>query len=226
VAQSESTCWSVIQAAAAGSARDRAEFARRYGPVIRAYLMARWRSSQSQQQLDDAIQEVFVECFKAGGILERAAPGRGDFRAFLFVAVRNVALRLERARARQREQPPGTLNLEDIADDDPGPASAFERAWAAALFREAGRLQKERARTAGEAALRRVDLLRLRFQERLPIREIAKRWGMDAAVLHHEFARARQEFKAALIEVIAFHRPDAAVDLEAACADLLASLRK
>ncbi len=207
MAHSESTCWTIIQAAAAGNARKRAEFARRYGPVVRAYLLARWRSSQSQQPLDDAIQEVFVECFKAGGVLERADPDRGDFRAFLFGAVRNVALRLERARARQREQPPGTRNLEDVADDDPGPASAFERAWATALFREAGRVQEAHARIAGEAACRRVELLRLRFQESLPIREIAQRRGIDAAALHHEYARARQEFKAALMEVVAFHHP-------------------
>jgi RNA polymerase sigma factor (sigma-70 family) len=224
VAQSESTCWTVIQAAAAGSAGDRAEFARRYGPVVRAYLMARWRSLQFQQELDDAIQEVFVECFKAGGVLERADKGRGDFRAFLFGAVRHVALRLERTRARQREQLPGPGNLQDVADDDPGPARAFERAWATALFREAGLLQAEKARMSGEAARRRVELLRLRFQESLPIRDIAQRWGMGAAALHREYARARQEFKAALMEVLAFHHPGAA-DVEQACADLLVSLR-
>jgi RNA polymerase sigma factor (sigma-70 family) len=207
VAQSESTCWTVIQAAAAGSARERAEFARRYARVVRAYLMARCRSPQSQQELDDAIQEVFVECFKAGGVLERADPDRGDFRAFLFGAVRNVALRLDRVRARQREQPHDKFDLDDVADDDPGPARAFERAWATALFREAGRLQEEKAQITGEAARRRVELLRLRFQESLPIREIARRWGVDAAALHHEYARARQEFKAALMEVVAFHNP-------------------
>jgi RNA polymerase sigma factor (sigma-70 family) len=224
VAQSESTCWTVIQAAAAGSARERAVFARRYGPVVRAYLMARCRSPQSQHELDDATQEVFVECFKAGGVLQRADPDRGDFRAFLFGAVRNVALRLDRARARQREQPPDKLDLDDVADDDPSPSRAFERAWATALFREAGRLQEEKAKIIGAAARRRAELLRLRFQESLPIRNIARRWGVDAASLHHEYARARQEFKAALMEVVAFHHPGAA-DVEEACADLLLSLR-
>ena len=35
---SESTCWSLIHGAAAGDADDRAGFARRYAPVVRAYL--------------------------------------------------------------------------------------------------------------------------------------------------------------------------------------------
>jgi RNA polymerase sigma factor (sigma-70 family) len=221
VAQPESTCWTVIAAVAAGSPGGRAEFARRYGPVVRAYLAARWRSCQSQQDLDDAMQEVFVECFKADGVLERADESRGGFRGFLLGAVRNVARRLEGARARRREQP---LSLEDIADDDPGPARAFERAWATALFREAGRLQEEKAQMAGEAAHRRVELLRLRFHDRLPIREIARRWGTDPAVVHHEYARARREFKAALMEVIAFHHAGAPAEIEEACADLLACL--
>ena len=39
---SESTCWTVIRAAAAGSPADREELARRYLGVVRAYLAARW----------------------------------------------------------------------------------------------------------------------------------------------------------------------------------------
>lgn len=41
----ESTGWTVIRAAAAGSPSDREELARRYLGVIRAYLAARWRGS-------------------------------------------------------------------------------------------------------------------------------------------------------------------------------------
>jgi hypothetical protein len=41
MAQPESTCWTVIEAAAAGRAGDREDFARRYAPVVRAYLSSR-----------------------------------------------------------------------------------------------------------------------------------------------------------------------------------------
>jgi hypothetical protein len=68
-------------------------------------------------------------------------------------------------------------------------------------------------------------LLRLRFQDDLPIREIALRWGVEPAALHHEHARARQEFKAALLEVMAFHHPGPATDIEQDLANLAAALR-
>jgi RNA polymerase sigma factor (sigma-70 family) len=228
VAQSETTCWTVIRAAAAGSEDDRAEFARRYGCVVRAFLGSRWRSSPCQHELDDAVQEVFVECLKAGGVLERAERGRpGGFRPFLFGVVRHVALRMERAHGRQRErQAPDNFSVEAVADEDDTPSRAFDRAWATALFREAGRLQAQQAESSGPEACRRVELLRLRFHEGLPIREIARRWGTEAAVLHREYAKARQEFKTALMEVVAFHHAGSAAEVELECANLLTYLGK
>ena len=56
------------------------------------------------------------------------------------------------------------------------------------------------------------------------IREIARRWGADAKALHHEYARARQEFKAALLQVVAFHHPGSPAEVEQECANLLACL--
>jgi hypothetical protein len=61
VPNSESTCWTVIRAAAAGSPADREELARRYFGVAREYLAARWRGRALRDDLDDATQEVFVE---------------------------------------------------------------------------------------------------------------------------------------------------------------------
>jgi RNA polymerase sigma-70 factor (ECF subfamily) len=213
----------MIRAAGAGSPGDRDEFARRYGPVVRAYLAARWRFSPCRQDLDDAVQEVFVECFKQGGILDRADCGRG-FRPFLIGVIRNVARRWEAERGRQRErQAPGDKDLEGVADDEATPTRAFDRAWARALLREAARLLEQHAAT-DEAARKRAELLRLRFHEGLPIREIARRWQADAAVLHHEYARAREEFRAALAEVVAFHRPGTPSEIEQECASLLALL--
>jgi RNA polymerase sigma-70 factor (ECF subfamily) len=72
--------------------------------------------------------------------------------------------------------------------------------------------------------MRRVELLRLRFEENLPIRTIAERWGVDAARLHHAYAMARQEFKAALLEVVAFHHAGSPVELEQEAASLLRAL--
>jgi RNA polymerase sigma-70 factor (ECF subfamily) len=218
----ESTCWTLIRGAAAGLAADRDAFARRYAPVVHAYLAARWRRSPLLSDLDDAAQDVFLACFRAGGALGRADPGRGGFQPFLYGVVRNVALRYEAGRARRREHPPaGAL---EVAAREEELSRVFDRAWAKEVMRQAAERQAERAGERGETAVRRVELLRLRFHEGLSIREIARRWQADPARLHHEYAQARQEFRAALLEVVAFHQPGSAEAVEREAADLLRQL--
>ena len=219
---SESTCWTVIRAAAAGSPADRDELARRY-LVFRAYLAARWRGSPLRDDLDDATQEVFVECFRQGGAVEVAGAGRVPaFRAFLYGVIRNVARRFESRPAVTRRVAAGPVP--DIAADEVSPSRLFDRTWAEAIMAEAARLQRQRAAAGGPEAVRRVELLRLRFEENLPIRAIAERWGADAARLHHAYALARREFRAALLEVVAFHHPGTAAEVEQEAADLLKAL--
>jgi RNA polymerase sigma-70 factor (ECF subfamily) len=216
---SESTCWTVIRAAAAGSPADRDELARRYLTVVRAYLAARWRGSYLRPNLDDAVQEVFVECFRQGGVLEAAAAGRvPGFRAFLYGVVRNVARRFESRPAR------AAAPLPEIAANEESLSRLFERSWAQALMAEAAQLQRRRADEGGPEAVRRVELLRLRFEDNLPIRTIAQRWGVPAADLHHAYALARQEFRAALLEVVAFHHPGSPAEVEQEAASLLQAL--
>ena len=89
---------------------------------------------------------------------------------------------------------------------------------------EAARLQRQRAAEGGPEAVQRVELLRLRFEENLPIRAIAELWGTDAARLHHAYALARQEFKAVLLEVVAFHHPGSRAEVEQEAASLLKAL--
>jgi len=212
----DATCWTLIRDAAGGDPAARERFARAYLPAVRAYLTARWRGRHS---VEDAAQDVFVECFKVGGLLDKADRGHGGFRAFLFSAVRHVAQRYEKP-----ARPVGSLP-DALPADDTGPAAAFDRAWARALLREAARAQEEAATRAGPPAIRRVQLLRLRFHDGLPIREIARLWGEDPARLHHEYATAREEFRAALRGVVAFHNPTAPPgELDRLAAELLGSL--
>src|SRR5215472_656382 len=112
----DSTCWTLLRDAAAGGEAPRSEFAARYAPAVRAYLAARWRGSTLIRELDDTIQDVFIECLRAGGLLDRArADQPGGFRAFLYGAVRNVALRAEARRARRLAREPADRNeLEGI----------------------------------------------------------------------------------------------------------------
>jgi len=226
MADRDSTCWTLLRDAAAGGEAPRAEFAARYAPVVRAYLAARWRGSDRQSELDDAVQDVFVECLRDGGLLERASADRpGGFRAFLYGAVRNVALRVEERRARRLAREAGaSVDVEAIPGHEESLSRVFDRAWAKAVVREAADRQAGLASQRDEAAVRRVELLRLRFHEEMPIREIARLWGTEAAPLHHEYARARQEFLAALRDVIAAHHPGTAGDVDRECAELLALL--
>jgi len=226
MSRDDSTCWTVIQSAADGGEEDRADFACRYAPVVRAYLGARWRESAYLGELDDAVQEVFVECFRRGGVLDKVERERaGGFRAFLYGVVRNVALRVESRRAKRRErQLSSSFDLDRVESDEATLSRVFDRAWFQSILREAATLQAEWARSCDEAAKRRVELLRLRFYDQLPIRTIAERWGLDAATLHKEYARARDEFKKALLEVVAFHHPGSAAEVRKRCDELLASL--
>jgi len=216
---SESTCWTIIRAAAAGSAGDREELARRYLSVVRAYLATRWRGSALQADLDDAVQEVFVEFFRQGGALQAAGAGRvPGFRPFLYGIVRNVARRFESRPAR------ATGPLPDLPADEASLSRLFERSWAQAIMAEAAQRQRRQAAQRGPEAVRRTELLRLRFEEGLPIRTIAERWNVPAAELHHAYALARREFKAALLEVVAFHHPGTPAAVEEEAASLLTAL--
>ncbi len=201
---SDSTRWTVIQRAAAGSAEHRDEFARRYSPVIHAYLQARWRGTPLSGEVEDAAQQVFVDCFKENGALGRVDPEHGSgFRAFLYGVVRNVARGMERSRARRKEhQPDSNFDLDAQASKEESLAGIFDRAWASTILRDAARLQLERARAKGPEAVRRHRLLGLRFAESLRVRDIAARWDVDVQVLYREMPKARSEFRAALMEVV------------------------
>ena len=215
-----STCWDDLAAVARGEQDQRRRIAERYLPVVRGWLQQRWRAGPRREQVDDAVQEVFVECLRTGGAVARAVQdGRGAFGGFLYGVARNVARRWEQREGRRREQP-----LDGAPDpplDETSQSRAFDRLWARTLIAQA---QAELARTAAtrdEAARERVALLRARFVEGLPIRDIARERGQDPAHVHRQYALARSEFHRALRDVLRFHDPDDPRDLDGRCRDLL-----
>jgi RNA polymerase sigma-70 factor (ECF subfamily) len=212
----------LVHGAAAGNGSARSAFGVRYAPVMRTYLAARWRGTPLSGDVDDAVQEVFLECLREGGVLARAQADRpGGFRAFLFGVVRNVALRFEQRGAKRGGNAPDFTSLPSREETL---SRVFDRALARSIMREAAERQSAHAVERGDDALRRVELLNLRFQEGLPIREIATLWGADAGELHRQYAKARQEFHAALREVVSEHLPASAAQLDAECAQLLGLL--
>lgn len=196
------TCWTTIRRAAEGDAAARGEFARNYVEPLRAYFAARWRGGVLAGEIEDAVQDVFVDCFEAQGALGRAAQAC-SFRAFLAGVARNVALRAEEKRARDRDRAAGApSDFDRHAGREETASAMFDRAWARSIMRQAADALRARAQDEGGPCARRVELLRLRFEEGLPIREIARRWNGASPRLHHEYALAREDFRRALLEIV------------------------
>lgn len=215
-----------MRSAASGDEASRATYCGLYGPVIRAYLAARWRLPSDHEEVADAAQEVFLQCFKPGGALLRADSDReGGFRAFLYGITRNVAGTVEAARLRRRrERGGGADDIDMVASDESTVSRVFDRAFAQALTREARSLLASRA-APGSPAAARLRALELMYEHGLPSREIAKATGTDVAAVYPLLTRARKEFKAALLEVLAGYHPDDSKEaLERRCIDVFSAL--
>ncbi len=52
------------------------------------------------------------------------------------------------------------------------------------------------------------------------------RWNQQAAEVHEDYRTAKREFKRALEEVILFHHPRSAAEVERECAEILALVRR
>ena len=219
----EDVSWSLVLRAAGGDRDARSVFGRSYLPVVRRFLESRWRDTRLAPELDDAVQEVFVECLRENGVLSRADPERGDLRGLLFGVTRKVAARFEEQARRARDRD-GGFALDSIRDREQSLSELFDREWARALIRLAGERMRARAKNGDAGARLRVELLRLRFAEGLPIRDVAAQWDMDPVAVHRAYARAREEFRACLEHVVAEHAVRSEADLEAEVARLLVLL--
>ena len=206
----EGTCWTLIEDAAAGSAAAREALAGRYLPLVRRALSARWAGGPLAVEIDDAVQEVFVECLRDGGVLERVEVERPDsFRRFLRGVARNVARRIEERRAERRDRPrSATFHADAWSADETSFEEAFDREWARSVLREATERLAEAAQSADERARQRVELLRRHYGEGVELAALAREWGQPPRAVYHEAELALAEFEGALKEAVAFHHPD------------------
>ncbi len=217
----------MIRGAAAGNGEEREAFAQLYAPLIRAYLAARWQVSATDEKVEEGVQEVFVECFKSGGFIGHvnSDPPIESFRAFLYGAVRNVARRIERSWATCRERTaPSSMELGNVEKSEATLSRVFDRAWAESIVCEAAAVQASEAKEKGQNALRRVELMRLRFTEGKPIRDIARLWHVDPNKLHRQYELARKEYREALWKVVRFHHPDSPENVRRAFSEVLTTL--
>jgi RNA polymerase sigma factor (sigma-70 family) len=182
--------WALVHAAAAGDPQALDRFCRRFGNDLRHWLRLRWRGSPWRHQVDDAAQEVLLECFRPGGALARVDARRcRHFESYLRGVMSNVAARIARreARATTRWHPSGLL-LRAGGAPDAEPRTRLDLANVRATIDAAvGRLELEGA-TAGHTL---AELVRLHFFDGLPVRAIAARWHEPAARIHEQRRRAR-----------------------------------
>ena len=136
-----------------------------------------------------------------------------------------MALQFERTRARRKDKlAPTGVDLDAMRNGESAFSTVFDRAWAQSIMKEAvSQLDRETA-DHDETARRRFELLRLRFQEGLPIRKIARIWNVEVRSVHRDYAKARESFKAALFEVVGFYCPGTRSEIEAECRALLGLL--
>jgi RNA polymerase sigma-70 factor (ECF subfamily) len=195
----DQTSWTLIRRAADGDAPSRQDFAERFTPLVRRQLERRWRGTPLLADLEDATQDVLVACLEDGGVLGRAAASPPpSFHGYLFGVVRNIARGFEKRRVRVRETHDGGDAVEATASPATTLGRMHDRAAAREVLRRAAARHLELARTEGDGALRRCEILRLRFEEGLEVRAIAERWGEDPAKVHQEYRRARREFRRSL----------------------------
>ena len=220
----EATCWTLIEEAAAGGVAAREMLATRYLPLVRAALAARWSGGGLAGDVDDAVQEVFVECLRDGGVLERVGAARPQgFRSFLYGVVRNVARRHEERRALRPDAPrTTTFHGDRLALDETSFEEAFDREWARDLLAQAAERLARAADPGDERAARRVELLRRHYGEGAELAALAREWDLAPRTVYHEAEVALGEFEAALKAVVAFHHPGHPELVLAECRALLA----
>ena len=216
----------MIEGAALGDDELAEGFVRTYRPVVSTYFAARWRLAESDHRVADAVQQVFLDCLRKGGALERTVKSRGGgFRAFLYGIARTTALGIERSQARDRERL-ADLDPSTMPSREESSSHVFDRAWARMLVQEAARRLMRAHRARSTVGCDRFEVLRMRYFEGLAPREIAERLGCEAATVHQALHQARREFHSALLEAMAFREPECGrEELELRCVELLQLLQ-
>lgn len=194
------TSWQLVGLAGTDADGARRAFALRYESFVRRVLAKRWLGTEYGVDFDDAIQDVFVECFKAGGVIEKADPARGaSFRTLLFQVTSHVAARFERTRRRDRAHTHDVTPPDDVPAPDLSGYEAVTREEVSDLVREAHR----RMATHHDAVVReRATLLDRHTCRGESILSIAGGDHAAAARLHREHSKAKKEWKAYLVEVV------------------------
>ncbi len=203
---SDTTHWSDIADVLRGDAGARERFCARYEPLIRAWLVARWRCSSADDRVANTTQEVLLRCLRSDGALAGVERDARRFRAYLWGVVTHVAQESKRQVARDRAEP---FRPSEVALPAPGDSAAtlFDRAFAQTLIGEAWSAVEARLMRKPSGA-ERLAVLQLRYREDLPAEEVRARLGLASVRdVHRIAALGRYHFRHALLATVARHYP-------------------
>lgn len=205
------TAWSLILGAADRNSREwKTHFetlVQRYWKPVWWYLIRHWNCSR--EDAADLAQEFFAYLFEENR-LQRASPGRGRFRTFLKLELKDLVVEEIRKRSAQKrggravqvsidqEFVRGTLSLQW-----PGlsPEEEFDRVWATCLLSDAlEELRKELA-AEGKAAIFRAFWNCVVGSPPKSYRECAEEMGIKVADVGNHIFRAR----GALMKILLRH---------------------
>lgn len=204
------TDWSELGKAAQADEARLDKLIRLYWQPLRIYLAASFPSLKDQADL--FLQEFAEDKILKQGWLQRADRGRGHFRDFLKVSLRNFVLdRLNRAEAKH---PP--VSLDELEYDVPEPqatSEAFDLTWVRTVLAETLRRMEEDCKDPSAIQPRRThiwEMFRIRLLEPIfndapqpPYEELIERFNLksptDASNL---LLSAKRIFKAHLTRVI------------------------
>ncbi len=192
----------LILSAAQGDPESRVLMVSEFEPILSRFFRARWQHTPGlRQDVQEAVQELFVELFRDQGPLQNFDPQRPEgFIPFLLGVARNVGRRIETQRSRRCR-----FVRPDSWDRVPGRelecAAELDYRLVYELIQQAWDLHWERAHASGDEAVRRAHILHLRIQHDISIREIAVLWDTDATHLHRQYARARREFRRVVLDL-------------------------
>jgi len=190
--------------------------------AIYAYIR---KAGRSDEQARDLTQGFIADVLLGRGLLAKLDERRGQFRTLLLSAVRNYLADAYRHDHAARRHPgdgrfvsaPGDANDDGPIDrSTPAPEAAFNRAWVAALVRDAAAdLQAECLASGREAAWdifdRRVLRPMLEGATPPPYEALVERWGLRVPTqVSNTIVTMRRAFAAHLVRRIGVRSGDGA----------------
>jgi DNA-directed RNA polymerase specialized sigma24 family protein len=230
------TDWAELSKAADAEQAPLDRLIRLYWQPLKIFLVATFPSLSGQA--DELLQDFAGDKMLREGWLKKADQGRGRFRDFLKISLRNFILD-HLSKAEVKNPPVSLEELEQEIPESSAVAEEFDLAWTRAVLSETLRRMEADCRKPGKDQARRTciwEMFRIRLLEplfhdapQMPYEQLVERFGLKSPLdASNTLLSGKRIFKAHLDEVIRdYAGRDAATDLEiGALKDFLRRLSK